>query len=57
MAAEGQSGKAASDRRVHVKQRDGTEFLHVETMAPTDIHQHPLNVYRGGTVDMSTVRR
>jgi len=28
-----------SDVEVHMKQRGGTEFLHVEKMAPTDIHR------------------
>ena len=38
MAAEGQSDKMASDMEVHMKQRCVTEFLHVEKMAPIDIH-------------------
>ena len=38
MAAEGQSDKMTSDMEEHLKQRCVTEFLHVEKMAPTDIH-------------------
>jgi len=38
MAAEGQSDKMASDMEVHIKQRCGIEFLHVEKVAPTNIH-------------------
>ena len=38
MAAEGQSDKMASDMEVQMKQRGVAEFLHVEKMAPTDIH-------------------
>ena len=57
MAAEGQSDRMVSDMEVHMKQRCGTEFLHVEKMAPTDIHQHLLNVYGDQTVDVSTVRQ
>jgi len=33
------------------------EFLHVEKMAPVDIHQHLLNVSGEQTVDVSIVRR
>ena len=36
--AEGQSDRMASDMEVWMKQRCVTEFLHVEKMAPTDIH-------------------
>ena len=32
------------------------EFLHVEKMAPTDIHWHLLNVVEDQTADVSTVR-
>jgi len=39
MAADGQSDKMVSDLEVQVKQWCGTEFLHVEKMTPTDIHQ------------------
>jgi len=38
MAAEGQYGVGHGS--THAKQRGVTEFLHVETTAPTDIHQH-----------------
>ena len=38
---------------VWMKQTNGTEFLHVENMAPTAIHQHLLNV---SGVGVSTVR-
>ena len=34
----------------------GTEFLHEEKMAPTDIHQCLLNAYGDWTVDVSTMR-
>ena len=39
-----------------MKQRGVTESLHVEKMAPTDIHWHLLNVSGDQTVAMSTVR-
>jgi len=38
-AAEEQPDSMASDMDVHMKQRCGTEILHAEKMAPTDIHQ------------------
>ena len=57
MAAEGQSGRMAPDVEVHMKQRCGTEFLHAEKMAATDIHQHLLNISGDQTVDVGTVRR
>lgn len=38
MAAERQPGKVASDMEVCYKARGVTEFLHVEKMAPIDIH-------------------
>jgi len=56
MAAEGQSDKMVSDMKVLMKQRGGSEFLHVEMMTPTDIHQFLLNVYGEQTVDKNTVR-
>ena len=56
MTAEGQSDKMASDMGVHLKQRGGIEFLHVEKMMPIDIHQHLVNVYEDQTVDAGTVR-
>ena len=37
MAAEGQSDKMAPDMEVHMKQRCGIEFLHVENIALVDI--------------------
>ena len=46
-----------SDTGVWMKQRCVAEFLHVEIMAPTDIHQHLLNIYGDQTVDVSTVRQ
>ena len=39
MAAEGHSDRMAPDMEVRVEQSGGTEFLHAEKMAPTDIHQ------------------
>ena len=57
MAAQGQSVQMAPDMEVHTKQRCGTEFLHVEKMAPSDIPQCLLNVYGDETVDASTVRQ
>ena len=44
-ASEGQSDKMVSDMEVHMKQKRGTEFLHVEKIAPIDIHQSLLNIY------------
>jgi len=44
MAAEGQSDKMVSDMEVDMKQRKGSELLHVEKTAPTDIHWCLLNV-------------
>ena len=38
MAAEEQSDSNATNMEVHTKQRCGIEFLHVERMAPIDIH-------------------
>jgi len=57
MTAEGQSNKMASATEVRMKQRCVIEFLHVEKIAPHDIHQCLLNVYGDQTVDVSTVRR
>ena len=56
MAAEGQSDTMVSAIEVRMKERCGIEFLHVEKMAPTAIHQHLLNVYSDKTVDVCTVR-
>ena len=39
MEVKGQSDKMASDTEVFLLQRCVTEFLHVEKMAPTDIHR------------------
>ena len=55
MAAEGKSNKMMSDMEVHMKQRYVTEFLHVEKIAPIDIHQCLLNVYGGKRMAVSTV--
>ena len=52
MAAEGQDDGILSDLEVHVKQRGGIECLHAEKMAPTDIHQHLVNMYGDQEVDM-----
>ena len=57
MTAEGQSDKMTSDMDVRMTQRCVNEFLHTEKIAPNDIHQRLLNVYRDQTVDVSTVRR
>lgn len=40
MAAERQSDILVPDMKLHMKQRCVTEFLHVEKMAASDIHQH-----------------
>ena len=56
MAAEGQSDKMAPDMEVHMKQRSGTEFLHMEKMALSDIHQCLLSIYVDQSVDVSTVK-
>ena len=56
MAAEGQSDTKASDMEVQMKQRCGIEFLYVEKMAPTDVHQHLLNIYGDQTGAVSAVR-
>ena len=57
MAAEGQSDSMVSDMEACRKKRGAIEFLHVEKMAPIDIHQHLLNVYREQTVDVSIDRQ
>ena len=54
MAAEGQSGKSASDMEAWMKQRCGTELLHAEKMAPFDIHQCLLNINGDQTADVSS---
>jgi len=56
MAEEGQSDKMVSDMEVRMKQRCVTDFLHVEKMPPTDIHQCLLNAYGDQKVEVSTVR-
>ena len=56
MAAEGQSDKMASDTEVWMEHWHVTELLHVEQMAPTDIHQRLLNFYGDPTVYASVVR-
>ena len=56
MAAEGQSDTMTSVMEVLMKQRCVTEFLHVEVMAPTDVHRNLLNITGDQTVDVSTVR-
>ena len=55
MIAEGQSDRMVSDVEVCVKQSCVIEFLHVETVAPTDFHRLLLNVYGDQTVDVSRV--
>ena len=57
MAAEGPSDRMVPDMEACMKQRCGTEFLHAEKTAPTDVHQCVLNVYGQQTADVSTVRR
>ena len=57
MAAEGQSDSMVSDMEACRKKRGAIEFLHVEKMAPIDIHQHLLNVSGDQIVDVSTVRQ
>ena len=57
MAAEGQADRMAADMDTGRKQRGAAQFLHVEKMAPIDIHQYLLNVYGDQTVDVSTVRQ
>ena len=56
MAEDGQSVRMASDVKVCMKQRCITELPPVEKIAPTDIHQRLLNIYREQTVDISTGR-
>jgi len=55
VAAKGQSGKMVSDMEVLMKQMCGTEFLHVEKMAPTCSHRHLLNACGEQIMDVSTV--
>ena len=56
MAAEGQCDKIMSDMEVCMKQRCVSPFLHMEKMAPTDIHRFFLNISGGQRVDVSTVK-
>jgi len=53
----GQSEKMASDTEVCMQQRCGTELLHAEKVAPTDIYWCLLNIYGKQRVDESTVRQ
>lgn len=46
----------ATDMEAHMKQKCAAEFLYVEKMAPTDIHQCLLNIYGDQMVDVNTVR-
>jgi len=46
-----------SDMVVCMKQRCGTEFFHVEEVAPTDIHWHLPNVYGDQSVYVSIGRQ
>ena len=56
MAAEGQSDKKAFDMDVYMEPKCGTEFLHVEKVAPIAIHWHLLNTNGDPIVDVSTMR-
>ena len=56
MAAGGHTDKMVSDTVARIKQRHVTEFIHVEKMAPTDIHQCLLNA-GDKTVEVNTVRQ
>jgi len=53
--AQGQSDKMASDMKMRMKQRCAIEFLHMENIAPIDIHWCFLNICRVQKVDVSTV--
>ena len=57
MSEEEQSTRVASDMEMSMEQRRVFEFLHVEKMAPIDIHWLWLNVYGNKRVNMSTVRQ
>ena len=57
MAAEGQSDKMVSDMEVRMKQRCVIKFLHAEKIAPSDIHQHLLNMYGNQPVYASIVKQ
>ena len=56
MAAEGQSVRMTFDIEVCMKQRDITEFYHVENTAPNDILGCLLNIYGNQIGDVSTAR-
>ena len=45
MAAESHCDTMVCDMEMQMKQRCVTEFLHAETIAPTDVHHSVLNVY------------
>ena len=47
----------ASNMEGRMKQRYVTELLPVKKIAPTDSHQHLLNVYGDQSVDVSTAVR
>ena len=55
MTAEEQSDKMVTDMEVCMKQMCVIEFLHVEKIAPKDIYQRLLNVYRDKTVSSEVV--
>ena len=57
MAAEGQSDIMVSHMKVRMKKKCGTDFLHAEKIAPTDIHWHLVNVYGDQPMEASIVRR
>ena len=57
LAAEGQFDRMVGDMEVWMKQKRVTEFLHVEKMAPTDIHQLLMNILGDQSVNVSTVRQ
>lgn len=52
----GQSDKMASETEVCMKHKCITELLHVEKMAPTDIHQWLLNIYGDQTMKVSRLK-
>ena len=56
MVAEGQSDKMVSDMEVWMKQRCAIKFFRAEKKAPTDIHQHVLNIYGDQVVDVSAMK-
>ena len=57
VAAEGQSDRMAFEVEVRMEQECGTEFLCTEKIAPTNIHQHLLNIYKVQKVNVSAVRQ